>query len=96
MKMQLNEVKEIIEREYDVKLYARKINTTNTLTQYGKPFIEIRWNTYSKVDGYWMDVRENENAKGCLYTSGYDQIPLSMVLAKLQAYAKPKTQMTLF
>lgn len=95
--MTLNEVKEIIEREYDVKLYARKINTTNTITQYGKPFIEIRWNTYNEnVDGYWMDVRENENAKGCLYTSGYDQIPLSMVLAKLQAYAKRKRQMTLF
>lgn len=95
--MELNEVKEIIEREYDVKLYARKINTTNTITQYRKPFIEIRWNTYNEnVDGYWMEVRENENAKGCLYTSGYEQIPLSMVLAKLQAYAKPKTQMTLF
>lgn len=95
--MKLNEVKEAIEREYDIKLYARIINTTNTLTQYGKPFIEIRWNTFNEnVDGYWMEVRENENAKGCLYTSGYDQIPLSMVLAKLQAYAKPKTQMTLF
>lgn len=95
--MKLNEVKEAIEREYDIKLYARIINTTNTLTQYGKPFIEIRWNTFNEnVDGYWMEVRENENAKGCLYTSGYDQIPLSMVLAKLQAYAKRKRQMTLF
>lgn len=94
--LSLKEAKDLIESKLCIAFDARNFTGLNTLTYWGKPWVEIHWHEEQKEEGFWMDIRPSETAKGFLYSSFYRQISMKEVLAKLGQYFKERVQISLF
>lgn len=92
--MELNELKQILEREFEVSLYARTIDGTHILTDFGKPYLDIRWSDNS--NGYYVFCAPDERSLPTLMYSGWQRWSLDKLKNEMSVYFKRKQQLSLF
>ena len=84
--MKTQEVKTVLESEFEIELETRNFDTSNCLIKWGKPHIDIRWcKDAENQDRYNVDVwaKENGQKRDLLYSSYYSPITMEEMLRQL-------------
>ena len=87
------EVKNILEGRFKIRLFGRKINGINYLTQWSPLYIEVTWAEDVPIghEGYWLTIAQNDHSIP-VYSSGYQaKDTIESIIGKLDGFCKKRT-----